>query len=233
MIEEAPPLLFAPSIDRAPADLARRFAGVPTSFIVDALGGSGALGWRIRPIVGQSLCGPALTCECGPGDNLALIAAVGESEPGDVIVAATGAFTGSAVTGDVLLGIARNRGVAGFVTDGLVRDFSDLAALGLPVFAMGRSPNSPGRRGPGTVGFPVICGGRVVAAGDIVVADADGVVVVPRARIDETLVCLNQVMAAETAMSARVREGLKEPPFPAARRKSAPSAGQPDRDTKT
>ena len=155
----------------------------------------------------------ALTCDCGPNDNLALIAALRESEPGDVLVVATGAFTGAAVTGDVLLGIARNRGVAGFVTDGLVRDLVDLTALGLPVFAMGLTPNSPGRRGPGTVGLPIVCGGRTVATGDIVIGDGDGVVIVPKARIVETLKGLERVKAAEAAMNARVRAGLTDPPI--------------------
>lgn len=224
MIEEPPPLDFAPSIERPPRDLARRFAGLPTSFVVDALGGSGALDWRIKAIVGAAVCGVALTCDCGPNDNLALIAALRESEPGDVIVAANGAFTGAAVTGDVLLGIALNRGVAGFVTDGLVRDLADLTALGLPVFAMGLTPNSPGRRGPGTVGLPIVCGGQAVASGDIVVGDGDGVVIVPKARIAETLEALERVKAAEAGMNARVRAGLADPPI-AEHARRQPGAG--------
>jgi 4-hydroxy-4-methyl-2-oxoglutarate aldolase len=212
MIEEPPPLVFAPAVERPPAELVEGFRGAPTGFIVDAMGGSGALDWRIRRIVGHSFLGVALTCDCGAGDNLALIAACAESEPGDVLVAATGGFAGAAVTGDLLLGVARNRGVVGFVTDGLVRDVADLEALNLPVYAMGVTPNSPGRRGPGTVGLPIVCGGTAVAAGDVVVGDRDGVVVVPRARLAETLANLTQVKAAEAAMLERVRAGLRELP---------------------
>jgi 4-hydroxy-4-methyl-2-oxoglutarate aldolase len=219
MIEEPPPLVFAPAVERPPADLVGGFRGASTSFIVDAMGGSGALDWRIRPIVGHSFLGVALTCDCGAGDNLALIAACAESQPGDVLVAATGGFAHAAVTGDLLIGVARNRGVAGFVTDGLVRDLADLETLSLPVYAMGVSPNSPGRRGPGTVGLPIVCGGSTVATGDIVVGDRDGVVVVPRARLAETLANLSQVKAAEAAMLDGVRGGLRELPVaPAARR---------------
>ncbi len=219
MIEEPPPLAFAPAVERPPAELVEGFRGAPTGFIVDAMGGSGALDWRIRPIVGRSLLGVALTCDCGASDNLALIAACAESEPGDVLVAATGGFARAAVTGDLLLGVARNRGVAGFVTDGLVRDLADLEALNLPVYAMGVTANSPGRRGPGTVGLPIVCGGLAVATGDVVVGDRDGVVVVPRARLAETLANLAQVKAAEAAMLARVRGGLRELPVtPLARR---------------
>ena len=213
MIEDPPPLVFATRIERPHAEEVAQFRGAPTSFVVDALGGVGALDWRIKPVTAGALVGVALTCDCGPNDNLALAAAVAQSEPGDVIVAATGGFTGAAVVGDLLLGIARNRGVVGFVTDGMVRDLVDLEALPLPVFAIGVTPNSPGRRGPGSVGLPIVCGGRAIASGDIVVADRDGVVSVPRALIRKTLASLERVRAAEAAMLKRVRGGLKDVPF--------------------
>jgi 4-hydroxy-4-methyl-2-oxoglutarate aldolase len=165
MSEEPPSLVFAPSIERPPAAAIERLQRAPTSFIVDAMGGSGDLDWRVKPIVGKSLVGVALTCDCGPGDNLSLIAATARSLPGDVLVAATGGFTGAAVVGDLLLGIARNRGVVGIATDGLVRDLADLEALNLPVYATGVTPNSPGKLGP-AVGFPIVCGGQTVSSGD-------------------------------------------------------------------
>ena len=224
MIEDPPPLVFAPAAERPPPKLVERFRGVPTSFIVDAMSGTGALDWRIKPLVGRSLVGVALTCDCGPLDNLAFMAALAECRPGDVLVVATGGFVGAAVTGDLLIGVARNRGAAGFVTDGLVRDLDDLETIGLPVYAMGVTPNSPQRRGPGTVGLPIVCGGVAVASGDVVVGDRDGVVVVPRARIAATLESLEQVKAAEAATLERVRGGLKELPVevPALRRISRP-----------
>jgi 4-hydroxy-4-methyl-2-oxoglutarate aldolase len=212
MIEEPPPLVFAPELDRPPAEVVERFRGAPTSFVVDAMGGTGALDWRIKPLVGRSLVGVALTCDCGPLDNLAFMAALADCRPGDVLVVATGGHAGAAVTGDLLLGVAKNRGAAGFVTDGLVRDLDDLEAVGLPVYAMGVSPNSPQRRGPGTVGLPVVCGGVSVASGDIVVGDRDGVVVVPRALIAPTLESLGRVKAFEAATLERVKAGLKDLP---------------------
>jgi 4-hydroxy-4-methyl-2-oxoglutarate aldolase len=219
MIEEPPPIVFA-AVERPPAELVERFRGASTSFIVDAMGGTGALDWRIKPLVGRSLVGVALTCDCGPVDNLAFMAALAECRPGDVLVVATGGYVGAAVTGDLLIGVAHNRGAAGFVTDGLVRDLDDLEAIGLPVFALGVTPNSPQRRGPGTVGLPVVCGGVTIASGDVVVGDRDGVVVVPRARIAETLDSLEHVKAIEAATLKRVRGGLKELPVdvPALRR---------------
>jgi 4-hydroxy-4-methyl-2-oxoglutarate aldolase len=220
MIEEPLPLVFAASVERPSGELVERFRGAPTSFIVDAMGGGGALDWRIKPLVGRSLVGVALTCDCAPLDNLAFMAALAECRPGDVLVVATGGYVGAAVTGDLLLGVARNRGAAGFVTDGLVRDLDDLETIGLPVFALGVTPNSPQRRGPGSVGLPIVCGGVPVASGDVVVGDRDGVVVVPRARIAETLDSLERVKAMEAATLERVREGLKELPVevPALRR---------------
>ena len=220
MIEEPPPIAFAASIERPPTELVQRFRGAPTSFIVDAMNGTGALDWRIKRLVGKSFVGVALTCDCGPLDNLAFMAALAESKPGDVLMVATNGYVGAAVTGDLLMYVARNRGAAGFVTDGLVRDLDDLETVGLPTFAMGVTPNSPQRRGPGSVGLPIVCGGVAVASGDVVVGDRDGVVVVPRARIEETLKNLERVKAMEAATLERVRGGLKELPveIPALRR---------------
>jgi 4-hydroxy-4-methyl-2-oxoglutarate aldolase len=210
MIEEPPLLTIAREVERPDWELVQRFRGVPTSFICDAMGGGGALDWRIKPIAMTSVLGVALTCQCGPADVLPLQAAVAQSRPGDVLVAANGGFTGAAVVGDLLLGIAKNRGVVGFVADGLIRDRIEIEALGLPVYAAGVSPNSPHSRGPGTVGLPVVCGGRMVSSGDVVVGDIDGVVTVPRSQIAEVLENLERVKAAEAKMLERVRGGLKE-----------------------
>jgi 4-hydroxy-4-methyl-2-oxoglutarate aldolase len=219
MIEEPLPLVFAEPAERPSAEIVERFRA-STSFIVDAMNGTGALDWRIKPLVGRSFVGVALTCDCGPIDNLAFLAALAECREGDVLVVATGGYVGAAVAGDLLIGVARNRGAAGFVTDGLVRDLDDLETIGLPIFAMGLTPNSPQRRGPGSVGLPIVCGGVTVASGDVVVGDRDGVVVVPRARIPETLESLEKVKAMEAATLQRVRAGLKELPVevPALRR---------------
>lgn len=214
MIEDPPVLEIGPPFARAAAATVDAFRRTPTSFIVDAMGGRGALDWRIKPIGPKTLfAGVALTCHCGPADNLALCAAVAECRPGDVIIAATDGFTGTAVAGDLLLGIARNRGAAGFVTDGLVRDRNDIVALGLPCFATGVSANSPARNGPGNVGLPIICGGVHICAGDIVVGDDDGVTVVPAEAAAATAERLGHVRAGEAALLAKVRDGLTEVEF--------------------
>ena len=214
MIEETPPLVFGPFGARPKADIVARFREVPTSFIVDAMGGAGALDWRIHGIAGGAFAGVALTCECPPSDNLAFIAAIAESEAGDVLVAATGGSTAAALTGDLLLHVARNRGVVGLVTDGLVRDAADLEALALPVYAMGVTADSPSRRGPGAVRADIVCGGRAIRSGDLVVGDRDGVVVVPQAKIAETLAALEGVKRMEAEMLELVRKGARALPLP-------------------
>jgi 4-hydroxy-4-methyl-2-oxoglutarate aldolase len=151
--------------------------------------------------------GIALTCWCGPNDNLALMAAVALAEPGDVVVAATEGFATSGMAGDLVVGMARNRSVTALVTDGMVRDRDGIVAVGLPVFCRGVTPNSCVRSGPGTVGLPVVAGGVPVAAGDLVLGDIDGVVVVPRARIEEVGRRLAAIRDAERAAEAAVQAG--------------------------
>jgi 4-hydroxy-4-methyl-2-oxoglutarate aldolase len=106
--------------------------------------------------------------------------------------------------------------VAAFVTDGAVRDKDGLDGVGLPVFAAAVTPDSCAKSGPGTAGFPVVCGGVAVSPGDIVVGDRDGVVVIPAARIEEALAGLERVLAAERAILAKVNAGLADPPAIAA-----------------
>jgi 4-hydroxy-4-methyl-2-oxoglutarate aldolase len=214
MIGDPPLLDIAKRGPRPDETLVGQLRDTPTSFIVDAMGGRGALDWRIKAIGAvRPFAGVALTCHCGPADNLALCAAVAQCEPGDVIVAATDGFSGTSVVGDLLLGLAKNRGAVAFVTDGLVRDQNDIEALALPCYAMGATPNSPARNGPGTVGLPIVCGGVAIASGDVIIGDRDGVVVVPQAKLAATLERLSEVRAAEAAMLAKVRGGLTEVGF--------------------
>jgi 4-hydroxy-4-methyl-2-oxoglutarate aldolase len=188
---------------------------VPTGYAVDAMGGRGGLDHRIKPLapVVPVMVGVAVTCHCGPADNLALFGALAVAQRGDILVAATDGFTATSVTGDLLLGMARNRGVAGFVTDGLVRDVAGVLAVGLPSFCAGITPNSPARNGPGTVGAPVVMGGVAIESGDLILGDGDGVVVVPRGQIETVLQRLSEVRAAEAALEAKVKAGLEVPDF--------------------
>lgn len=215
MIKDPPLLTIRRGFPRPRAKDVAAFAGVPTGHAVDAMGGRGGLDHGIKPLASPTavMVGVAITCRAGPSDNLALFAAIDAAKPGDILVAATDSFTATAVTGDLLLGMAHNRGIRGFVTDGLVRDLVGILAVGMPCYCRGLTPNSPDRSGPGTVGLPVVVGGVAIESGDIVIADGDGVVVVPRGRVAEVLKALEEVRAAETALEAKVKAGLEVPDF--------------------
>jgi 4-hydroxy-4-methyl-2-oxoglutarate aldolase len=215
LITDPPLLTIRADFPRPATEIVEAFAGVPTGHVVDAMGGVGALDYRIKPleIPGKVMVGVALTCDNGPADNLAAFGALSVAQPGDILVAATGGYAGVAVVGDLMLGMARNRGVAGFVTDGLVRDVAGILDVGLPVYCAGVTPNSPVRNGPGTVGLPVDLGGLRIESGDLLIGDRDGVVVVPRARAAAVLEGLKAVRAAEAALETKVKAGLEIPDF--------------------
>ena len=218
MIEDPPLLTVRRNFPRPAAALVKALSGTPTGYLIDAMGGRGALDHTIKPLAGvpasmTQLSGVAVTCLAGPSDNLAVFAAIDIAKPGDIIVAAADRFSAAAVTGDLLLGMAKNRGVAGFVTDGMVRDLVGIIGVGLPVYCSGITPNSPARNGPGLVGMPVQLGGLQVDSGDLVVGDQDGIVIVPRAQLKAVQSKLADVRAAEAALEAKVKGGLEVPDF--------------------
>ncbi len=207
---ENPPLLTIHRGHRRPdRALLEAFRGTLTSHLADAMEGRGAVDWRIKPLdpANASFVGPALTAHSHPADVFGMIGAALEAEAGDVIMCANDGYTGTAVVGDLSAGTMRNKGVAAFVTDGLARDRAGIMATGMPLFAMGISPNSPASSGPGQIGAPVVLGGVHVCSGDIVVGDADGVVVVPLAMAQAVLAKLRMVQAAEKAAEETVKSG--------------------------
>lgn len=215
MIEE-PPLLTIRKPERRPtAAQIAAFQGVPTGFVCDAMEGRGALSPEIAPIgSGRDIrcvaAGPALTADNGPADILATLAAVSFVTPGDILVAAFDRHQGCAAAGDRVMGVLRNAGGAGFVTDGPMRDYPGIVAAGLPSWCTGLNPASPYAKGPGRVGEPVVLGGQRIATGDMIVADQDGVVVVPFERIDEVIDRIRRVRTLEEALDAEVAKGLSE-----------------------
>ncbi|WP_170979466.1 RraA family protein [Roseomonas sp. HF4] len=205
-----PPLLTIHRGHRRPdAALIAAFRGAQTSHLADAMDGRGALDHRIKPMDPDNavFCGPALTALAYPADIVGVYGALAEAEPGDVIVAANDGYAATAVVGDLVAGMMKNKGVAAFVTDGQARDRAGIVAAGLPVFAAGIMPASPAANGPGVVGAPVTLGGQHVRPGDIIVGDADGVVVVPLDRAEEVLERLAAVRAAEAKAVAAVAAG--------------------------
>jgi 4-hydroxy-4-methyl-2-oxoglutarate aldolase len=215
MIEEPPVLKIRRNFQRPTAGQIAALAGTPTGFVVDAMDGRGALDPEIRPVDpdNAAFCGPALTCHAGPGDNLAVLAAIAEAEAGDVIVSASDGYLMTAVVGDRLTGMARNKGAVAMVGDGCVRDVAGIKANGLPCFAAGTTPNSPAFSGPGTVGLPVVLAGESVHSGDMVIGDADGVVIVPFADIDRVIERLASIRRLEEDLDAKVAAGLAVPDF--------------------
>jgi 4-hydroxy-4-methyl-2-oxoglutarate aldolase len=174
------------------------FQDVPTTTLADLLGREQVMDIGIRPLWGPPprVAGPAFTVSCPPGDNLMLHAAVYRAAPGSVIVVESGDLD-HALAGGNVCAVAQRRGVAAFVADGLIRDLGEVRELGFPVFARGIIPIPGAKKAVRPLDEPVRCGGVRVAPGDVVVADEEGVVVVPRARAEEILPAARAKLAKE------------------------------------
>lgn len=212
MLGDPPVVTLKRQFQRPSAKQIETLSGVPTGFVVDLMMGQGAVDQRIKPLWPDSaFTAPVLTADCGPRDNLGLLVALEVAEPGDVVALATGGFEETAVLGDHVAAMAKNKGIVAFVTDGLVRDVDGLIEVGFPVYSAGVSPNSPYKSGPCEVGTSVTLGGVAVSSGDLMVGDRDGVVVIPRDRIDEVAAGLAEVQAKEDEMGQLIAEGLTAP----------------------
>jgi len=212
MLGDPPLVTLKRQFQRPSADQIAALDGVPTGFVVDLMMGQGAVDRTIKPLWPDSaFSAPVLTADCGPRDNLGLLVALEVAEPGDVIALATGGFEETAVLGDHVAAMAKNKGVVAFVTDGLVRDVDGLIEVGFPVYSAGVSPNSPYKSGPCEVGTSVTLGNVAVASGDLMVGDRDGVVVIPRNKIDDVIAGLADVQAKEDEMGRLIADGLTAP----------------------
>jgi RraA family protein len=162
---------------------------VPTAELADAAGVAIAMHHRIRPVwPGARVAGAAFTVRTPPGEHRAVRQAADQAPPGSVIVVDAGGAVDRALWGDKMCSLALERGLAGIIVDGAVRDVEGIEALGFPVFAAGITPTPPaGRERPGELGIAVACGDLTVRPGDVVYGDRDGVVVVPAELHDEIL----------------------------------------------
>jgi regulator of RNase E activity RraA len=195
-----------PSPDPALLDRCR---ALPTSILSDSMERTGGV-CGVHPVPGgrwPRVAGPALTVWTRPGDNLVVHRALDLAEPGDVLVVDAGGALDRAVLGELMARWAAARGLAALVVDGAVRDVEGLAAGPLPVFARGVNHLGPYKVGPGEIGGPVQAGGTVVRSGDVVVADADGVVVVPHERIAAVVLAGEELARVEEAVSASIAAG--------------------------
>ncbi len=175
-------------IARPVPEIVKGFRGLATTTISDIIDLGCVMRYVIHPLWPDMprIAGPAFTVRTARHDNLMLHAAIYRAEPGDVIVVEAGDDS-LAVAGGNVCAIAQKRGVAGFIVDGVIRDIGESRANGFPLFARGRSPIPAAKEGPGEINHPIRCGGVVVHPGDIVVADDEGIVVVPLARAPEVL----------------------------------------------
>jgi 4-hydroxy-4-methyl-2-oxoglutarate aldolase len=176
------------TMERPPKRLIAGFQDLPTTALADFLTLDSVMRHVIRPLWTPMprVAGPAYTVRTVKHDNLMLHTAIYHAEPGDVIVVQAGDDR-MAVAGGNVCAVAHRRGVAGFVIDGVIRDVVESRGRGFPLFARGLSPIPAGQDGPGEIGGPITCGGVRVNPGDVVVADEDGIVVVPRARAETVL----------------------------------------------
>jgi 4-hydroxy-4-methyl-2-oxoglutarate aldolase len=174
----------------------------------EAQGQTGAMDHGIRPIdPAMRLVGTALTVDAKPGDNLIVHLAVQRARSGDVLVIDAKGFLEGGLWGDVLAVAALQKGVAGLVVDGAVRDSQTMAELGFAVFARGLSIKGTQKNQPGRVGVAITCGGITVRQGDIVVGDRDGVVVIPAPDLEEVLARARERAAKEDLMRKELAAG--------------------------
>ncbi|MBZ0331004.1 4-carboxy-4-hydroxy-2-oxoadipate aldolase/oxaloacetate decarboxylase [Halomonas sp. ANAO-440] len=183
-------------------------AGTPT--LHEVLGQQYAMDHAIKPIyAGASIVGRALTVKLEPSDNLDLHRAIYEAQQGDVIVANANGYLESGIWGEVTSVASQVRGIAGLVVDGAVRDTREIARMGFPVFSRGVSIKGSGKNGGGNIGMPIVCGGVQVQTGDIVVADADGVVCIPPEVFEQALEKSRARLDKESEVMAQLKQGKR------------------------
>ncbi|MDU8941786.1 4-carboxy-4-hydroxy-2-oxoadipate aldolase/oxaloacetate decarboxylase [Ovoidimarina sediminis] len=209
-------------IKRADAEAAASLAEFGVATVHEAQGRIGLMHQRLRPIYkGAAISGTAVTCTLPPGDNWMIHVAAEQCQPGDILVAATIAEAHSGYFGDLLGTVLQARGVRGLIIDAGCRDIADLEKLGFPVWSRSVCAHGTVKETLGDVNVPVSCGDAIVNPGDVIVADDDGVVVVPRgteaavraaaqARIDKEEANRARYVAGELGLDIyNMRERLK------------------------
>ena len=194
--------------ERVSSDLTQQAAEFQAAILADVAGRRGAMHGRIAALRPRmKVVGPALTVEVRPGDNLMIHAAMAIARPGDVLVVDGKGDQTSALMGTIMMTACKQLGIAGVVIDGAVRDSLEIDEMDYPVFSVGTNPNGPTKNIAGRIGHPITCGGVAVRSGDLVLADADGIVVVERERVEGLLAHARKKVADEASRIEQIRQG--------------------------
>jgi regulator of RNase E activity RraA len=194
--------------ERVSADVAAKAGTFQAAILADVAGRRGTVHSRVAPVHhAMQLSGPALTVEVRPGDNLMIHAAIALAQPGDIIVVDGRGDQTAALMGTLMLSACKKLGLGGVVVDGAIRDRLELLDLGFPVFSAGFNPAGPTKYVPGRINHPISLGGACVQAGDLVVGDADGVVVIEREKAPALLALADRKVADEAARLQAIARG--------------------------
>ena len=188
--------------------LVARFKDMPVANIDDNMGRIAAIDSEIKPIGYKGhMVGTAFTIRVPQGDNLMLHAAMDLTKPGDIIIIDAGGFKERAIFGELMATYMRELGVKGIICDGSIRDAGGIAEMeGFQVYARGVTPNGPYKNGPGEINVPVLCGGKMVYPGDIVVADDDGVLFIRPEQAEELIAATKAVEEKEAGIMKHILE---------------------------
>ena len=194
--------------DRVSPELVQQAGAFQAAILADVNGRRGALHGRISALrPSMKVAGTAFTVEVRPGDNLMIHAAMSLAKPGDVLVIDGKGDQTAALMGTIMMTACRKLGIAGVVVDAAVRDSLEIEEMGFPVFSVGTNPNGPTKQVGGRIGHPVSVGGVTVHPGDLVVGDADGVVVIERARVAALIPLAEKKVKDEAARIAAIGQG--------------------------